>query len=564
MERMRNRHSVTMLRALLLAFVFACAFLISPVSADETPDELHIDADSVVYQENTGKAVADGSVKVSSKSLRLFAPRVEYSSNNQLLEAFSDERGKVTLLSGPGKITGDHLTYSVETRRGVLKSAAGKVDAFFIRGSDLTVISLDDALKLGIVTSVSKSAREPGTAEDFVAEWMDVTTTTCDFERPHYRLVSKKVTVIPGKKVVIKNPKVYIGESCIFTYPFDYIAKLSPKEQSVMPYLAYESDKGLGVGIKGTLDLNKIGDLEISGIYWTEDIWEAKLSYRKEIIEGLSLFVSSNRLYNSDEKETLWRPKWGLEYNLPSGWRAVLFQSQRELVETEMRPGLERRYNVWSDPELGIYSPWYGDAAKGFSIRGFGIFGRYQDNYQTSDEWTQRLVAGAEFKGAPDVGEGKISPYYGARYVYHSYDGEDESQQITDGWIGFKWSLGEVEFDSMYFRRWAQGTTPLGWDRYDDNDTFYQTVSFPLNIGRSWEKWTFSVRVAYDSISNEIADMRYSLDYNKHCVTWHLWVRDERAGGEVTAGLFFYINAYPEYKLGAESETNSEATRKSF
>ena len=64
--------------------------------------------------------------------------------------------------------------------------------------------------------------------------------------------------------------------------------------------------------------------------------------------------------------------------------------------------------------------------------------------------------------------------------------------------------------------------------------------------------------------SNEIADMRYSLDYNKHCVTWHLWVRDERAGGEVTAGLFFYINAYPEYKLGAESETNSEATRKGF
>ena len=124
MERMRYRHSVTMLRALLLAFVFAGAFLISPVSADETPDGLHIDADSVVYQENTGKAVADGSVKVRSKSLRLFAPRVEYSSNNQLLEAFSDERGKVTLRSGPGNTTGDHLTYSVETRKGILKSAA--------------------------------------------------------------------------------------------------------------------------------------------------------------------------------------------------------------------------------------------------------------------------------------------------------------------------------------------------------------------------------------------------------------------------------------------------------
>ena len=564
MERMKDTHSLDAARTIFLAFVFICAFLVSPLSADETADELHIDADSVLYQENTGIASAEGNVRVRSGNMRLFAPRVEYNSNNQLIEAFSGKRGKVALLSGPEKMTGEHLTYNVETRRGVLKGASGKVDAFYIKGSDLTVMSLDDAVKLGIASSSPKAARDTGAGEDLVAEWMDVSTTTCDFERPHYRLESKKVTVIPGKRVIIKNPRVYIGESCIFTYPFDYIAKLSPREQSVLPYLAYESEKGLGVGIKGTLNLNKIGDLELAGIYWTENIWEAKLSYRKEIMKGLSLFVSSNRLYNSDEKEIMWRPKWGLEYDLPGGWRAELFQSQRELVETEMRPGQERRYNVWSDPEFGIYSPWFGDAAKGFSIRGFGILGRYQDNYQTDDKWTERVVVGAELKGAPDVGEGKISPYYGARYVYHSYDGEEESQQITDGWIGLKWNMGEVEFDSMYFRRWVNGNTPLGWDRYDDNDTFYQTISIPLNIGRSWEKWTFSVRVAYDSISNEIADMKYSLDYNKHCVTWHLWVRDERADGEVTAGVFFYINAYPEYKAGAESETNSEAVRKGF
>lgn len=564
MERMKDIHSLDAARTIFIAFIFICAFLVSPLSADETADELHIDADNVLYQENTGIAAAEGNVRVRSRNMRLFAPRVQYNSNNQLIEAFSDERGKVTLLSGPEKMTGEHLTYNIDTRRGVLKGASGKVDAFYIKGSDLTVMSLDDAVRLGIASSSSKAAQKTGAGEDLVAEWMDVSTTTCDFVRPHYRLESKKVTVIPGKRVIIKSPRVYIGESCIFTYPFDYIAKLSPKEQSILPYLAYETDKGLGVGIKGTVNLNKIGDLELTGIYWTENIWEAKLSYRKEIMKGLSLFVSSNRLYNSDEKEIMWRPKWGLEYDLPGGWRAVLFQSQRELVETEMRPGQERRYNVWSDPEFGIYSPWYGDVAKGFSIRGFGILGRYQDNYQTDDKWTERAVVGAEFKGSPDVGEGKISPYYGARYVYHSYDGEEESQQITDGWIGLKWNMGEVEFDSMYFRRWVNGTTPLGWDRYDDNDTFYQTISIPLNIGRSWEKWTFSVRVAYDSISNEIADMKYSLDYNKHCVTWHLWVRDQRADGEVTAGVFFYINAYPEYKAGTESETNSEAVRKGF
>ena len=58
--------------------------------------------------------------------------------------------------------------------------------------------------------------------------------------------------------------------------------------------------------------------------------------------------------------------------------------------------------------------------------------------------------------------------------------------------------------------------------------------------------------------------MRYSVNYVKHCTTWHLWVRDNKAGDELTAGIFFYINAYPEYKIGVESETNSEATKKSF
>ena len=47
----------------------------------------------------------------------------------------------------------------------------------------------------------------------------------------------------------------------------------------------------------------------------------------------------------------------GLEYNMPNGWRAVLYQAQRELIETEMRPGVEQRFNVWTDPSLAYILP---------------------------------------------------------------------------------------------------------------------------------------------------------------------------------------------------------------
>lgn len=166
--------------------------------------------------------------------------------------------------------------------------------------------------------------------------------------------------------------------------------------------------------------------------------------------------------------------------------------------------------------------------------------------------------------GSPDVGDFFFKPFYGARYVYHTYEGGDQTQDIIDGWLGVRWKIGDFSFSSMYFRRWADGSSPLAWDRYADNENFYQTVSFPLPFGASWEKWTFSVTAAYDNISQEIASMYYSVNYNKHCTTWHLWISDNKAGDEIKAGLFFYINAYPDIKIGIQSETNSEATKKSF
>lgn len=98
------------------------------------------------------------------------------------------------------------------------------------------------------------------------------------------------------------------------------------------------------------------------------------------------------------------------------------------------------------------------------------------------------------------------------------------------------------------------------------NENFYQTVSFPLPIGASWEKWTFSVTAAYNNLVPEIASIRYSVNYNKHCNTWHMWILDNKSGKEIKAGIFFYINAYPEYKLGIDSDMapQGEATKAAF
>ena len=68
MERVKRIFRFGSLNVILLAFIFACSILLMPLYAEETPDEVHIDADSVVYQENTGTATADGNVKVRNSS----------------------------------------------------------------------------------------------------------------------------------------------------------------------------------------------------------------------------------------------------------------------------------------------------------------------------------------------------------------------------------------------------------------------------------------------------------------------------------------------------------------
>ena len=248
----------------------------------------------------------------------------------------------------------------------------------------------------------------------------------------------------------------------------------------------------------------------------------------------------------------MWRPKWGVEYSKPDGWEFSIYESQRELIKTEMRSGQEKRYNVWRSPEIKFYSPWYGDMAHGGRFRLFGIYGRYQDNLEMNDPWIHRLALGAEMNGTPDVGASLVQPYYGARYVHFDYESGETTQKVTDGWIGFKWSIGEVSLDSYYFRRWVEGSTLLEWDKYEEREDFYQTISFPLPFGASWEKWTLSVRAGYDNISSELAEIVYMLNYNKHCMTWQLWAKDERADdNNLSMGLTFYINAYPGATLGA-------------
>ncbi|MDO5563556.1 MAG: hypothetical protein Q4F74_08095, partial [Synergistaceae bacterium] len=483
-----------------------------PCSAEEE-DKIFLDADEVRYEDSTGVAHAEGNVRARNKDMRLYAPAAKYDSESANVTAYSDARNDVVLISNGQKLVGKQLDYNLVTRHGVLTDAHGKMDAMYMQGRDVKVMPIEDAERLGIIKRSKKH-----TDDQMVAEWLGVTSTTCDFPNPHYKFVSKQVVMIPGKKTIIKNPKIYIGKFLLFTYPFDYIIRHDKRASKIAPIMAYDSEKGGGFGISGELDFGEWGEASLYGVYWTNSLWEAKLRYQKEITEGLTAFIESDRLYDKDDDDIMWRPKYGLHYDR-SGWAYNLQVSERELIQTEMTPGQERRFNVWSKPEFRVTSPWYTDPATGAKLRFIGVYGRYQENTTTARPWIDRWALAAQLSGSFNVNWGIFKPYYGASYMYFDYDGGEQTQKVTDATVGVSWNIGDISFNTRYFRRWVEGNSKFSWDRYANNENIYQTISFPLPIGASWEKWTFSVTGTYNMITDKLAQMYYYLTYNKHCIT---------------------------------------------
>jgi lipopolysaccharide assembly outer membrane protein LptD (OstA) len=543
--RYKILNTAALFTALLLMFI--CA---SPLLAEEAdPNKFQLDAHSVSYEDSTGIATAEGDVVVSNRDMKVYAPFVEYDAPNERIRAESDTRNHVTLRAGGKTLIGHSLRYNVRTKSGVLTNARGASDAVIFKGGEIEVMPLETAAEKKII---SKRTAADGEEDDMLARWSDVTATTCNFKQPHYRLVAKQIIVIPDNKVVLRKPTLYLGKSRIITYPFDqifWIGKGKGRRRStlLLPRIGYDSDKSLGV-IVGAPYNWETGSVNIEAAYWLKNIWEFRFGVYQRLGRDFTLFAESDRLYNEDMDDTVWRPRWGIKYENRQGWKARLWESERELVKTEVKLGVKRSYTVWRSPEFEVHSPWFKNDAIGGYYRVSAIAGRYQDNVDVVKPWVRRLAAGAEIYAESKVDYGVFKPFYDVAYWYYDYDTGD-TQKVTDLTVGVRWNIGDVKLGTAYVRRWVDGQSPLIWDRYYERKNIYQQVGFAIPGGRPWEQWEFNVRAGYDLIENKLAEMVYMVGYNKHCLKWELWARDNRADNDLSVGLRLTINAFPSDPL---------------
>jgi LPS-assembly protein len=278
---------------------------------------VYFSGDSFSYERETGIVTGTGDVRIVQESVRLRGDKVIVNLPRRLVEI----EGNVIATRGEDIVKGARGIYDFEKEEGVFYDARGHSIPWYVTADTLE--------------------REP-TGMYSVER---ASLTTCDLDRPHYRLEARSVDVIPDERVVARDLTLFAGPVPIFYFPY-YSQDLGPRGSPFEFTAGTQSD----VGAYARIGYNfEVGDQ----VLLNPHIWGFTKSGVAGGLDGrLSLFDGQGRgrfdsFYISDQNEDNTeepgidkdRGKADLYYRqtLSDYWTALLqieYLSDREILKT--------------------------------------------------------------------------------------------------------------------------------------------------------------------------------------------------------------------------------------
>jgi len=157
-------------------------------------ERIIVDGDKVEYFEESGRIIAEGNVVVTYGEVKLTCGKIEV--NTVIRKAFCT--GKVIVADPKGTLSGECVKYDFAKKRGEVLS--GEINAFPWFGEAEKTSRVGD--------------------NEFV--FYNGYVTTCDLDKPHYRIKAKEVRVFPDEKIIAKNVVFYINEVPVLWFPYYY------------------------------------------------------------------------------------------------------------------------------------------------------------------------------------------------------------------------------------------------------------------------------------------------------------------------------------------------------
>ena len=531
MELCKLRPKIIIL--VIISFVQLFSLFCSNVEAGVNTIELN--AQKVTYDDFSGTASAEGDAILTYGDVRIVAERIDYDDESGKVVASSLPDKGVVLSNGKQALRGDKLEYDIKTAEGVMSGAKSTlaVDGVFVhvKGDNLEAIPYELAVERKLVSSKSNFSG------DYVIKWDNVSVTTCALDHPHYRLESKRLIFTPGHRVVVKRPRLYLGDKFAFTYPFDYIINMKREKgikTAIFPTISYQSSKGTEVGISGPITWDS-GGINFGVSYWTDIGFEWKATLEQKLGNDFSLWgelqYSWDRLW--DEKK--YRPSLSLKYDQPY-WFVQFNWRSNQYLEVQKNADYQYRGELDSSPEFVVGTPWLREGQGWYRIS--AMWGKYQTSTilasgtEVTEPWRNRFKIAAE--SYIEAQKGAVTPFLSLNASIALYE-EDMRQDVISSILGLRYDFGKLKLGTAYSRSWVSGETSMSWDQEFDNERIYQMLDIPLG-----KYFSFSILGGYDLRASFLEEMNYTLRYLNDCMLWELTYRNDRNfGGEDK--IFFRI-----------------------
>lgn len=502
-----------------------------------SPEQVTLNADRVSFNDETGQAYAQGNAVLTYQDTTIMAERIEYDADTQKVQAMPLPGNQIILTNGTRSIKGDRLDYDLNSREGILtgavtRLAVGEGGVLYVYGNEIDVMPWELAQSRGLVK---------GTPEDYMLQWRDVILTTCALEHPHYRLESKAITFIPGRTITAKKPRVFLGNTYLFTSPLDYVVQLKRRavQYSFLPYFQRSDTKGTGGGITGTIGW-ETGAASIGLSYADKAGFEFMLKVEQELNEDFSIMAGVEHSFDDEWDERVWRPYASLMYS-HKGWDARINWSRNEYISDQKDSSNEFKGRLDRRPEFIVYAPWFKSSVESW-MRLYASYGSFKETLHGNAEGEVTSRYGMGFRNYFEHMLGSVELFSDSEGVVWFYDREDSDHEMLRSFTGLRYKIGVFELGTGYERQYIWGASPMHWDQYRKRERVHQKIRFPLGH----EIYAVS-RGSYDLDEDMVDEIIYSLQWATDCMLWDLHYKDDRtSGSDDEIGLSLFITAFPD------------------
>jgi len=174
-----------------------------------------VNGDKVEYFHEQKKVVGTGNISIDYQDVKLTSEKVTVYLDTR--EAIAE--GNVRVTQKDNYFTGDKMNYNFDKRTGRAIDAYVNYAPFYGRSSDVEKVSENQ-------TNIERGY-----------------VTTCDLDKPHYRIQAKQVRIYTDDKVVARHIVFFVGSVPIMYLPY-YVQPLQDRSSGITTMVGHDSNWG--------------------------------------------------------------------------------------------------------------------------------------------------------------------------------------------------------------------------------------------------------------------------------------------------------------------------------